>query len=71
MEFHPDLILMDPVMLVTDGFKATELIRQIPAISDVIVISVSASVSEKVRKKRQFLKLLCSKKNFIILQKNL
>ncbi len=51
MEFYPDLILMDLVMPVMDGFKATELIREIPALRDVIVISVSASVSEKVRKK--------------------
>ncbi len=46
---HPDLILTDLVMPVMDGFEAIRRIRQIPALNDVIIISVSASVLKQTQ----------------------
>lgn len=48
---HADLILMDLVMPVMDGFEATQHIRQIPALKDVIVIAISASVFYQTQEK--------------------
>ena len=42
-ETHPDLIFTDLVMPVKTGFKALQEIRQIPELSDTIIIAVSAS----------------------------
>ncbi|MCH8295045.1 response regulator [Candidatus Poribacteria bacterium] len=44
--FKPDLILMDLVMPVMDGFEATRQIRQSPKLKDMKVIALSASVFE-------------------------
>jgi len=42
---RPDIILMDNVMPVMDGFEATRRLRQLPELRDVPVIAVSASAS--------------------------
>ena len=43
-EHHPDLILMDMVMPLMDGFECSRQIRQDPNIKDTVIIAVSASV---------------------------
>jgi PAS domain S-box-containing protein len=49
----PDLIFMDLVMPVMDGLTATREIRQQPALTDVPVVAISASVSRESRRKSQ------------------
>jgi PAS domain S-box-containing protein len=48
---RPDLILMDLVMPVMDGFEATRRIRQSPTLKEVKVIAVSASAFSHDRQK--------------------
>jgi len=46
LEHQPDVILVDLVMPLMDGFEMTRQIRRIPALQNVIVLAISASVFE-------------------------
>lgn len=46
IEWCPDVILLDLVMPVTSGFEAVEAIREYPEGRDIVIIAVSASVSD-------------------------
>ena len=46
---RPELVFMDLVMPIVDGFEAIRAIRERPAIADTRVVAVSASVAETIR----------------------
>jgi len=46
VKYKPDLILIDLVMPIMDGFEATRQIRHIPEVKDTTIIMVSAGVFE-------------------------
>jgi signal transduction histidine kinase/DNA-binding NarL/FixJ family response regulator len=48
-EFHPDLVLMDLVMPVMNGFEATRRIRKIPDLKNIIVFAISANAFAHTR----------------------
>lgn len=50
-EFRPDLILMDLVMPVLDGFEATRKIRQSDDLRDVVILAASASAFDNDQQK--------------------
>lgn len=47
----PDVIFMDLLMPVMNGFEATQEIRKIPALKDTIIIAVSASAYKETKQK--------------------
>ncbi|AFZ19145.1 hybrid sensor histidine kinase/response regulator [Allocoleopsis franciscana] len=52
-QFKPDLIFMDLVMPVLDGFESTRRIRLLPELQGVVVIAISASVFDFDRQQSQ------------------
>ena len=50
-EFKPDVILMDLVMPVMDGFEATRQLRQANELKDIVVIATSASTFDSDHQK--------------------
>jgi PAS domain S-box-containing protein len=61
LEFRPDLILMDLLMPVMDGWEATRRLRQLPELKDTVILALSASVYQATRQES----LLAGCNNFL------
>jgi len=48
---QPDLILMDMIMPVMDGYQAVQEIRNLPELKDTFIIAVSADVTDEAKEK--------------------
>ncbi len=48
-EFRPDIILMDLLMPVMNGWEATRRLRQLPELKDPVILALSANVYETSR----------------------
>ena len=44
LEIKPDVILLDMIMPIMDGFEATQRLRQLPSLKEIVIIATSASV---------------------------
>lgn len=49
LEFKPDVILMDLVMPVMDGFEATRRLRYLPELKDIVLLAISASAFDNTK----------------------
>jgi CheY-like chemotaxis protein len=47
--FQPDLVVMDVMMPVMDGFEATRRLRRMPRFADIPLIATSASATQDVQ----------------------
>jgi signal transduction histidine kinase/CheY-like chemotaxis protein len=50
-ELHPDLIVMDLMMPIMDGFEASRQIKQILGLKEIVIIAASASVFKEHQQK--------------------
>ncbi|HEY0811082.1 MAG TPA: response regulator [Longimicrobiales bacterium] len=49
LSFHPDMILMDIVMPVLDGFTSAEMLRSLPTTHSIPILAVTGAVCDQER----------------------